>query len=107
MRKAIDFTVRCTDPERKGHPAKYKIAAEWTGGGFTELKTFGFADDECLERVYGEALRRASAIKLVEGEILGDMRIYQLDTLRHDYELARAPELEEKMKAKFDAVVEA
>ena len=36
-------------------PAKYKIAAEWKGGGYSELKTFGFADDDCLERVYRAA----------------------------------------------------
>jgi hypothetical protein len=41
---------------------------------------------------------------LSEGETLGDMRIYLLDTHRHDYELARARELEEKILAKIKGV---
>ena len=85
LTKPFDFTVRCSDPERRGAPAKYKIAAEWTGGGFTELKTFGFADDECLAKVFKAAEERASRFKADDGEVLGEMRIYLLDPKRHDY----------------------
>jgi hypothetical protein len=90
----IDFTVRCSDKERKDYPAKYKIAAEWSGGGLTELKTFGFADDECLQRVLRSARERAAKIRLAEGERMGEMRVYYLDRNRHDYELERATDLE-------------
>lgn len=93
----IDYSVRCTDPQRKDREAKYKIAAEWTGGGVIELKTFGFADDECLPRVFAAAEARAAKIRLTEGERLSRLQIYRLDPLRHDYELERAPELEESI----------
>lgn len=102
MKRTIDFTVRCTDPERKGERAKYKIAAEWIGGGFTELKTFGFADDECLARVFQRARERAQKILFSEGEALGEMRVYLLDTGRHDYELTRAPDIEAKLLAALE-----
>lgn len=94
LRKPVDFTVRCSDPQFKTAPAKYKIAAEWSGGDLTELKTFGFANDECLDSVYLAAVDRAAKIRLSEGESLGEMGIYLMDSRRHDYELQRQPELE-------------
>lgn len=96
----IDYTVRCSDADRKDREAKYKIAAEWTGGGVVELKTFGFADDECLPRVFAAAEARAAKIRLNEGERLSSLQIYRLDPLRHDYELDRVPELEESIAQK-------
>lgn len=96
MRK-INYQIRCTDEQRREQPAKYKIAAEWSGGGYTELKTFGFADDDCLERVFRAAQERVAKIKPEEGENLGALRIYVLDTKRHDYELERALDLEKSL----------
>jgi hypothetical protein len=90
------FTVCCSDPERKDYPAKYKIAAVWTGGGYTELKTYGFADDECLDRVVAAALKRMSQVSLSEGEQISNLHIYLLDSSRHDLELDRVAELERK-----------
>ena len=92
----VKFVVRCTDNQCADREAKYKIAAEWSGGGYSELKTFGFADDECLERVFKAARERAAKIRIVEGEGLGDLRIYQLQPKRHDFELERMTQLEEQ-----------
>lgn len=94
----IDFTIRCTDDICRDSPARYKVAAEWTGGGYTELKTYGFADDHCLDRVYRMAFERAKAIRFSEGESLGEMRVYFLDAHRHDYELARAIDVERQVR---------
>ncbi|QDU60800.1 hypothetical protein Pan216_16520 [Planctomycetes bacterium Pan216] len=100
----LDLTVRCSDEERKDREAAYKIAAEWSGGGYVELKTFGFADDECLQRVYAAALKRLRRIELVEGELLGDLRVYRLSSSKHDYELERATDLEDRLRAQFQEV---
>lgn len=97
----IDFRVRCTDAKRADKVAKYKIAAEWSGGGFTELKTYGFADDECLQRVFDSAYDRAAEFRLLEEEVMGELRVYVLDSSRHDYELQRATDLERKLLAKI------
>ena len=96
--KAIRFAVCCSDPQCADQPADYKVAAEWTGGGVTELKTFGFANDECLDRVMEAAILRARGIRLDVGESIGAMCIYRLDSSRHDYELERATDLEESLR---------
>lgn len=100
MRK-VKIAVLCSDHERKDAPAKYKIAAEWVGGGFSELKTFGFADDDCLQRVFRTAVDRAARFRPAPGEQLGSLRVYLLGSGEHDYELVRMPELEEKLHAEF------
>lgn len=97
------FTVCCSDAERKDHPAKYKIAAEWTDGGYTELKTYGFADDECIDRVVRAAMQRMAKVSLSEGEMVSELHIYLLDSSRHDYELTRVAELERKYNAQFNS----
>lgn len=102
MRKA-SYVIRCTDEQRRDYPARYKIAAEWSGGGYTELKTFGFADDECLERVFRAAQQRVEKFKPDEGEKLGPLRIYVLNSDRHDYELERVLELEQTLLASAGA----
>lgn len=98
MKNSTVFAVNCTDPQRHRFPAKYKIAAEWIGGGFSELKTFGFADDECIEPMYRSAVLRAAAIRFSEGERLGDVHIYLLNPKIHDCDLPRALELEERLR---------
>jgi hypothetical protein len=94
---AIDYTIYCSHPEFSRAPAKYKLAAEWTGGGYSELKTYGFANDECIEKVYRDARTRLGRFRPGEGESVGELRIYVLDASRHDYELDRATELEKRL----------
>lgn len=95
MSRRVDFTVRCSDPQCRGQ-AQYKIAAEWSGGDITELKTFGFACDACLERACRAAQARADRIVCAEGEKISRMRLFRLNTKAHDYELERLPELEQR-----------
>jgi hypothetical protein len=94
----VDVTVRCSDQECAERPARYKIAAVWIGGGYRELKTYGFADDACLERVYRAAAARAARISLAEGEELGPLGVYELDFERRDRELVRRVDLEERCR---------
>lgn len=102
--RRIDTTIYCSDEASRTRPAQYKIAAEWTGGGFTELKTYGFADEECLERVYLAACKRMAKIGLSEGEKVSDLFIYRLERGRHDYELDRMVELEKKLLERAQAL---
>ena len=95
---AIDFTVRCSDEQCKEQLATYKIAAAWSSGELTELKAFGFANDECLDRVMESALARVAKAHFGDGEELGEMCIFRLDSKRHDYELQRMTELEKRYR---------
>lgn len=100
--RRLDTTICCSDEAARNRPATYKLAAEWSGGGYTELKTYGFADDECLERVYFAAKRRSEKIDLTEGEKLGELRVFRLEKNRHDYELERLVELEESLRSRYE-----
>lgn len=97
--KTIDYTIYCSHPKHRSSPAKYKLAAEWTGGGYSELKTYGFADDLCIEEVYRDASARLARFRPSDGESVGELRIYILDPTRHDHELERATDLEKKLSS--------
>jgi hypothetical protein len=94
---AVDFTIYCSHPRARNRPAKYKLAAEWSVGDYSELKTYGFADDGCIEDVYRDARERMKKFRGCEGESVGDLRIYILDSRRRDHELDRAFELEKRL----------
>lgn len=84
----LDLTVYCSYRSHPRRPALYKLAAAWSGGGYRELKTFGFADDECLERLYHDARRRAATLALGPEEELGPIRVYRLQPTLLDRALA-------------------
>jgi hypothetical protein len=100
-RAAWDTTVYCSHPGFSTRPATYKVAAEWTGGEYSELKTYGFADDACLPLVYQAAVERVARFHSCEGETLGELRIYRLDTKRPDAALERAIDLEASLRERF------
>ena len=97
--KDFDTTIYCSHPKHSSETATYKIAAEWTGGDHSELKTYGFANDACIVDVYRSAQERASRFRPCDGEILGDLRIFRLNPIHHDYELQRAVDVEERVKS--------
>lgn len=94
----IDTTIYCSHPKFASEPATYKIAAEWTGGDHSELKTYGFANDACVVEVYRSAQVRAGRFRPCEGETLGELRIFRLNPIQHDYELKRVADVEERVK---------
>jgi hypothetical protein len=94
----LDVTVYCSATGFEDVPAVYKIAAEWLAGGTRELKTFGFANDSCLEIVYREAEKKAAAILPVSGEVIGPMGVFRLLPNARDRDLERLPELEQRLR---------
>ncbi len=96
-----DMTIYCSDAKSRHRPAKYKIAAAWTGGDYSELKTYGFADDECVVDVFKAALERLTKFRSSEGETVGELHIYRLDTKRSDLALEQASEIEKMVRAKL------
>jgi hypothetical protein len=96
-----DMTVYCSHPDFRRAPAKYKVAAEWTGGEYSELKTYGFADDECVLDVYRAASARLAKFCSCDGETLGPLHIYRLDTERSDAKLELAGDVEEMVRQRL------
>jgi hypothetical protein len=90
--------VRCSLPGCD-EPAAYKVAAPWSGGGFAELKTYGFACSDHLGLVFREAEARREQYPLVEGEAVDEIGIYRFERGRHDRQLQRLWGLEENYRS--------
>jgi hypothetical protein len=96
--QGLDVTVYCSAPGFENTPAKYKIAAEWLAGGTRELKTFGFAEDSCLETAFRDSETKAASIKPDGGEVIGPMGVYLLVPNARDQDLERLQELEQRLR---------
>jgi hypothetical protein len=103
--ETIDTTVYCSHPSFRAELATYKIAATWTGGDYSELKTYGFAHDGCVAEVYAQAALRAGRFEPRDGETLGELRVFRLDLNRRDHELEIADEAERIVRAALNAKI--
>jgi hypothetical protein len=74
--------------------AAYKIAARWSDGITSELKTYFLACPECLATLYESAKAKKAACRLAEGETLGEPGVFELTHGRRDRELVRRADLE-------------
>jgi hypothetical protein len=59
--------------------AEYKIAAHWSAGKFSELKTYGLACAEHYTQTYRDALRRRKVHPPSPEEIQGEMGVYHFE----------------------------
>ena len=94
--KTARYVVRCTAEDCQD-AAGYKIAAEWSDGTLSELKTYGLACDRHLDLLLRRAREKRGRCRLAEGETLSDPRVFRLGTAQHDRELVRLPELETRV----------
>jgi hypothetical protein len=77
-----------------GRPAAYKVAARWSDGVTSELKTYGLACDKCLPVWLSRARYRRAACLLAPGESLDEPGVFRLHRGRLDQQLPRVTELE-------------
>jgi len=89
------YTVRCSCPEHV--PARYKVAAQWSLGELSELKTYGLACEGCVAEVYAQACEKRSGCCLAQGEVLEAPGIYRYEPGLRDADLERLRDLEEKL----------
>ena len=75
-------------------PAAYKIAARWSDGTTTELKTYSLACESCLARQFVAAGAKRAACRLAAGETLDAPGVYELSRGDRDRALVRRPDLE-------------
>jgi hypothetical protein len=76
------------------HEAAYKIAARWSDGVTSELKTYFLTCPACLPGLYRAAGVKKAACRLAAGESLGEPEVFEMTRGRRDRELVRRPELE-------------
>jgi hypothetical protein len=74
--------------------ANFKIAARWSDGVTSELKTYFLSCPECLTTLYQSACVKKSACRLAAGESLGDPQVFEMMRGKRDRELVRREELE-------------
>jgi hypothetical protein len=82
-----------------GESATYKIAAPWSDGRYTELKTYGFSCDDHVREILSDAEARWLDYEPVKGETVGEIGIFHFEPGRGDRNLKRDRELEEHLGA--------
>jgi hypothetical protein len=89
--------VGCSHQECR-EPASYKIAAPWSDGQFSELKTFGHACSDHLGSVFRECAGRRQEYSPSQGETIEEIGIYRYEQGRRDRQLQRLWGLEENYR---------
>lgn len=77
--------------------ADYKIAARWSDGVTSELKTYSLCCDGCLPTAYHQSKTRRAACRLAPGESAEPPGIYRLNRGSRDAQLERLPDVEAKL----------
>lgn len=88
------YTVFCTTPDCR-RPAVYKVAARWSDGSTTELKTYALCCAECLPDAFARAAVKRAGCRLAPGETLDPPGIYELQRGGRDRDLKRRHDLEQ------------
>jgi hypothetical protein len=82
------YQPRCSFPGSKEY-AIYKIAAPWSYGNMRELKTYALCREEHLEAELARARAAAAKISPSDGEVYGEVGVYQLLPGLRDADLSR------------------
>ena len=90
------YSVYCSTKGCK-NLALYKIAARWSDGFESELKTYGLCCPECLPCWFVQSLAKHRQCRLTEKETLDAPGIYQLERGQRDLSLSRRPDLEQQL----------
>ena len=93
----MDYPVICEGPTCR-QLAVYKIAARWSDGQTSELKTYGLACEECLSEIYQESIKRQLTARTLPGEVGEHPGIYRLHGGDRDRDLVRMNDLELALK---------
>lgn len=78
--------------------AEYKIAARWSDGVQSELKTYSLCCENCLQAEFTKARGKQSHCRLTTGETLEPPGIYRLTRGQRDQRLERLPDVEQRLQ---------
>jgi hypothetical protein len=87
------YPIRCTQPSCD-REAEYKIAARWSDGITSELKTYALSCAPCLPEAFRLSCLKQSACRLAPNETLDPPGIFELHRGTRDRELIRCTDLE-------------
>lgn len=90
------YPLYCYSPGCK-NLAQYKIAARWSDGVQSELKTFGLVCADCLRDWFSRSVAKHKVYRLTPGESMEPPGIYQLARGERDQKLHRLEELEKQL----------
>jgi hypothetical protein len=92
---------------RHGCPrlAVYKIAARWSDGVTSELKTYALSCEECLGDWFRVSRQKQAACRLTVGETLEPPGVFLIQHGQRDRQLQRLPDLEAKLAGEDEAPV--
>jgi hypothetical protein len=74
-----------------GELAEYKIAAPWSAGRFSELKTYGLACEGHYTQTYREAMARRKVHPPSKEELQGEMSVYRFEKGKSSTKLEPVP----------------
>jgi hypothetical protein len=83
-------TVSCGVPGCGGE-AEYKVAAPWSAGRFSELKTYGIACEAHYAQAYRDALRRRKVHPPSNEEAQGEIGVYKFEKGKSGAPLEQVP----------------
>jgi hypothetical protein len=73
-------------------PAAFKIAARWSDGTSQELKSYGLVCERHRRDGIDRARHRSASLRLAEGEVVGPVAVFRLESGRRDSDLTRVTE---------------
>jgi hypothetical protein len=89
----------CCSHSGCGASAIYKIAARWSDGVTSELKTYALSCVGCLAEQFARSRAKQKACRLAAGETLEPPSIYELARGQRDRQLTRRTDLEAQLLA--------
>jgi hypothetical protein len=78
--------------------AEYKIAARWSDGIVSELKTYGLCCNDCLPAWFQQSREKQTRGHAAPGETLEPVGIYRLQHGQRDRQLHRLTDMEERLQ---------
>jgi len=92
------YPIYCLTKDCK-NLAEYKIAARWSDGIVSELKTYGLCCGDCVADWLRRSRAKQQATRRVPGETLDPCGIYHLQRGARDQQLPRLEQLEQEILA--------
>jgi hypothetical protein len=90
------YPIYCSTRACKNQ-AEYKIAARWSDGIVSELKTYALCCGDCLPVAFRASRAKQQATRRAAGEILEPCAIFRLERGARDQQLQRLEDLERQL----------
>ena len=86
--RVFHYQAKCSDAGCD-QPARYKVGAVWSDGTSQELKNYGLSCETHRQAQLERASRHRDGLKLADGETVGPIALFVLESGRRDTELSR------------------